>query len=105
MGQPPGLRRIADVLAGCSLLAVVACQSPGSQSIVGPDGSQMAHVHCGAEQGVCCVALGHVHVLEPPSLSGPLSLSHHSTIDSLIWWSSSQMTWAITRLGFASRRF
>jgi hypothetical protein len=53
MGQPPGLRRVVDVLTGCSLLAVVACQSPGSQPIIGPDGSQMAHVHCGSEQGVC----------------------------------------------------
>jgi hypothetical protein len=53
MGQSPGSRRFIDVLAGCSLLAVVACQSPGSQPIVGPDGSQMAHVHCGSDQGVC----------------------------------------------------
>jgi hypothetical protein len=53
MGQSPGTRRFIDVLAACSLLAVVACQSPGSQPIVGPDGSHMAHVHCGADQGVC----------------------------------------------------
>jgi hypothetical protein len=31
----------------------VACASPGSQRIVGPDGSAMAHVHCGSDQGSC----------------------------------------------------
>jgi hypothetical protein len=29
------------------------CASPGAQSIVGPDGSRMAHVHCGSDQGTC----------------------------------------------------
>gem|GEM_PF-1128596 len=53
MWQHSGLRRVGHVLAGCSLLAVLACQSPGSQPIVGPDGSPMAHVHCGSDQGVC----------------------------------------------------
>lgn len=44
----------------CSLLVALwlavglgACTSPGSQRIVGPDGSPMAHVHCGSDQGVC----------------------------------------------------
>ena len=32
---------------------VSACRSPGSERIVGPDGSAMAHVHCGSEQGEC----------------------------------------------------
>jgi hypothetical protein len=30
-----------------------ACAQPGSQRIVGPDGSPMAHVHCGSDQGTC----------------------------------------------------
>lgn len=30
-----------------------ACTSPGSERIVGPNGSAMAHVHCGSEQGEC----------------------------------------------------
>ena len=32
---------------------VVSCASPGWQRIVGPDGSIMSHVHCGADQGTC----------------------------------------------------
>lgn len=32
---------------------VLGCSSPGSQRIVGPDGSVMAHVHCGSDQGTC----------------------------------------------------
>jgi hypothetical protein len=35
------------------LAGLVACASPGSQRIVGPDGSPMAHVHCGSDQGSC----------------------------------------------------
>lgn len=31
----------------------LGCARPGSQIIVGPDGSRMAHVHCGANQGTC----------------------------------------------------
>jgi hypothetical protein len=34
-------------------LAPLACQSPGSQRIVGPDGSTMSHVHCGTDQAAC----------------------------------------------------
>jgi hypothetical protein len=45
--------RALAALFGCSWLAVAGCQSPGSQRIVGPDGSPMAHVHCGADQGAC----------------------------------------------------
>jgi hypothetical protein len=33
--------------------ALVGCAGPGSQRIVGPDGSPMAHVHCGGDQGSC----------------------------------------------------
>jgi hypothetical protein len=49
----PSLRSIALTLAGFATALGSGCASPGSQSIVGPDGSPMAHVHCGAEQGVC----------------------------------------------------
>jgi len=34
-------------------LGLAACQAPGATRIVGPDGSPMAHVHCGADQGAC----------------------------------------------------
>ena len=44
---------VRGVVVGCCVGALVACQSPGSVRIVGPDGSAMAHVHCGSEQGVC----------------------------------------------------
>lgn len=53
MWQHHGLGRVLGVILGASALAVVGCQSPGSQRIVGPDGSPMAHVHCGSDQGVC----------------------------------------------------
>ncbi|HEX2877508.1 MAG TPA: hypothetical protein VHP33_39945 [Polyangiaceae bacterium] len=53
MPQPHGTWRVLGVLIGSSCLATLGCQSPGSQRIVGPDGSPMAHVHCGSEQGVC----------------------------------------------------
>lgn len=35
------------------LVWLSACTSPGSQRIVGPDGTPMAHVHCGSDQGTC----------------------------------------------------
>jgi hypothetical protein len=47
------LRRVALILAGLGEALLVGCASPGAQPIVGPDGSPMAHVHCGAQQGVC----------------------------------------------------
>ena len=54
MQQPRGFERVLGVLLGFTWLASAAgCQSPGSQRIVGPDGSPMAHVHCGSDQGVC----------------------------------------------------
>ena len=53
MWQQHGLGRVLGVLLGSGWLAIVGCQSPGSQRIVGPDGSPMAHVHCGSDQGVC----------------------------------------------------
>lgn len=37
-----------------AVAASTACAGePGSQRIVGPDGSAMAHVHCGDDQGTC----------------------------------------------------
>lgn len=47
-----GWVRVFRALAGLSL-GLAGCQSPGWQRIVGPDGSPMAHVHCGSEQGLC----------------------------------------------------
>lgn len=44
---------LAPMLAGVLGVCLAACTAPGSQRIVGPDGSAMAHVHCGSEQGVC----------------------------------------------------
>jgi len=46
-------RLLTPVLAGMLAACVGACASPGSQRIVGPDGSPMAHVHCGSDQGLC----------------------------------------------------
>jgi len=52
-----GWQSAGGLLWGCLLLSLVSagagCQSPGSQRIVGPDGSPMAHVHCGVDQGLC----------------------------------------------------
>lgn len=45
----PRQRLLAAVLGAC----LAGCASPGSQRIVGPDGSPMAHVHCGSDQGTC----------------------------------------------------
>jgi hypothetical protein len=53
MPQHYGMWRVLGALLGSFCLAALGCQSPGSQRIVGPDGSPMAHVHCGSEQGVC----------------------------------------------------
>lgn len=53
MPAPHSLPRITAGLACCWSLLAVACQSPVATRIVGPDGSPMAHVHCGANQGAC----------------------------------------------------
>jgi len=44
-----------SLVTGLAAAAFVAlgCAAPGSQRIVGPDGSEMAHVHCGSDQGTC----------------------------------------------------
>jgi hypothetical protein len=46
-------RRVVGLIGGSLVLSLLGCQSPGSQRIVGPDGSPMTHVHCGADQGLC----------------------------------------------------
>lgn len=46
------MRRVL-VAAGLFALAVGCASSPGSQRIIGPDGTEMAHVHCGSDQGSC----------------------------------------------------
>lgn len=47
-------RRAWSLLALLGSWSVLACTTtPGSQRIVGPDGTAMAHVHCGADQGAC----------------------------------------------------
>src|SRR3954471_12483747 len=53
MLERSGVRVTARTVVGLFALALGACASPGSQRIIGPDGSPMAHVHCGSDQGVC----------------------------------------------------
>ncbi len=53
MRVPTSLLNFAASLAGCWSLLLASCQAPGSTRIVGPDGSPMAHLHCGADQGAC----------------------------------------------------
>jgi hypothetical protein len=40
-------------LMAAGMLALGGCTSSGAQRIVGPDGTAMAHVHCGSDQGIC----------------------------------------------------
>ena len=49
----PSWKPVVGRLMSALALCLAACSSPGSMPIVGPDGSPMAHVHCGSEQGVC----------------------------------------------------
>ncbi len=51
-GRPTQPSFAASLAGGLCLLAA-ACQSPGATRIIGPDGSPMAHVHCGIDQGAC----------------------------------------------------
>jgi hypothetical protein len=53
MRQSLRLRDAVRLLLCWAALSCAACTSPGSQAIVGPDGSPMAHVHCGSDQGTC----------------------------------------------------
>ncbi|HYP89070.1 MAG TPA: hypothetical protein VEQ59_12980 [Polyangiaceae bacterium] len=48
------------LLAAVVAPALLGCASPGSQRIVGPDGSPMAHVHCGSDQGTCFRIAGEI---------------------------------------------
>jgi hypothetical protein len=41
------------VLGGLGLLFVGCVEPPGAERIVGPDGTQMLHVHCGGQQVAC----------------------------------------------------
>ncbi|HEX3854825.1 MAG TPA: hypothetical protein VHW01_27880 [Polyangiaceae bacterium] len=41
------------VLVGWSLALVACVEQPGAERIIGPDGTQMLHVHCGDEQVAC----------------------------------------------------
>jgi hypothetical protein len=50
-GSLPSRHRVWALV--CLVLGAAACQSPGAQRIVGPDGSPMSHVHCGSDQGEC----------------------------------------------------
>jgi hypothetical protein len=46
--------RFGRVVFGCLAVLAVGCvEQPGAQRIVGPDGTQMLHVHCGDEQVAC----------------------------------------------------
>lgn len=45
--------RSSFAVLGFIALAVGCVSRPGSQRIVGPDGTAMAHVHCGSDQGTC----------------------------------------------------
>jgi hypothetical protein len=49
------LRRLSTRALSALLLALgpLACTSPLARPIVGPDGSAMVHVRCGADQGAC----------------------------------------------------
>lgn len=52
------LRRRPGRVASAALLGLTgwllqACATPGASKIVGPDGSPMAHVHCGSDQAAC----------------------------------------------------
>src|SRR5450432_1949204 len=41
------------VLVGLSLAVVACVEQPGAERIIGPDGTQMLHVHCASEQVAC----------------------------------------------------
>src|SRR5690242_11584136 len=47
------LDRTSLVALVLGVLSISGCREPGSTRIVGPDGSQMSHVHCGGDQGEC----------------------------------------------------
>ena len=47
------MKPICTVLVAFGFTTLAACITPGSERIVGPDGSPMLHVHCGADQSEC----------------------------------------------------
>jgi hypothetical protein len=49
----PYAKPIRAGLLALGIAALAGCVRPGAEPIVGPDGSQMLHVHCGADQGEC----------------------------------------------------
>src|SRR5258706_4803340 len=53
MPQRQSSGRAVGLTLGLLGLLACACRSPGSERIVGPDGSAMSHVHCGSAQGEC----------------------------------------------------
>src|SRR5882757_3983300 len=57
------------VIGGLSLVAIGCVETPGAERIVGPDGTQMLHVHCGDEQVACFQLAGercpHGYFLSP----------------------------------------
>jgi hypothetical protein len=53
MRQRQSSGQVVVLVVGLMGLLASACSSPGSERIVGPDGSAMSHVHCGSLQGEC----------------------------------------------------
>ncbi len=53
MPKAPDARYLACAYVVLGLLLTLGCRGAGAERIVGPDGSAMLHVHCGAEQAVC----------------------------------------------------
>ncbi len=57
------------LVSGLAAVLAVACVEPGATRIVGPDGTQMLHVHCGGEQVACFQIAGelcpHGYFLSP----------------------------------------
>jgi len=49
----PRVQVIAFAALLLAPLLALGCRSPGAARIVGPDGSAMAHVHCGRDQAAC----------------------------------------------------
>ena len=56
-------------MIGVAALFATACVEPGAARIVGPDGTQMLHVHCGDDQVACFQIAGeacpHGYYLSP----------------------------------------
>ncbi len=48
-----GMARYGSAVIGGLGLLAGCIEAPGALRIVGPDGTQMLHVHCGSEQAAC----------------------------------------------------